>query len=86
LRDDSHERANLNRIKKRSRTLSPGSKEVSSEPVLPTMIENGEATISKSHRGATPGWGSPAGKTTGQTISETELMRRRRLLDAHIFD
>lgn len=25
-------------------------------------------------------------RLTGQTISETELMRRRRLLDAHIFD
>lgn len=25
-------------------------------------------------------------RQTGQTISETELMRRRRLLDAHIFD
>lgn len=89
LRDDSHEQqVDLNRIKKRARTLSPGSKEVSSEPQLPiVVIENGDVANSKSHRpGATPGWGSPAGKATGQTISETELMRRRRLLDAHIFD
>lgn len=32
------------------------------------------------------GWGTPAGKKAGETITETELMRRRRLLDAHIFD
>jgi hypothetical protein len=35
-------------------------------------------------RAATPKTGGP-GKT-GQTITETELMRRRRLLDSHIFE
>lgn len=36
---------------------------------------------------ATPDAQKPTGqRQTGQTISETELMRRRRLLDSHIFD
>ncbi|TFK73921.1 alpha/beta-hydrolase [Pluteus cervinus] len=38
-------------------------------------------------RSATPDTPKPTGqRQTGQTISETELMRRRRLLDSHIFE
>lgn len=48
------------------------------------VIEDSDVADAKGQHRA--GWGTPAGKAAGQTISETELMRRRRLLDAHIFD
>jgi hypothetical protein len=57
-----------------------GSKD-SGEPLL----INGDSADAKGQQRGTP----PSGRGTkaaGQTISETELMRRRRLLDSHIFD
>jgi len=86
LRDDNHEQNGCHRddlSQKKSRTSSSGSKEA--EPILPHIIEDGDTADAKGqHRGTPPpGWGT---KTAGQTISETELMRRRRLLDSHIFD
>ena len=55
-----------------------------SPPQQDTSADEGVLVDAKGQHRA--GWGTPAGKTAGQTISETELMRRRRLLDAHIFD
>ncbi|KZP34361.1 alpha/beta-hydrolase [Athelia psychrophila] len=49
-----------------------------------TGAEDGDAVDGKGQHRA--GWGTPVGKKAGETISETELMRRRRLLDAHIFE
>jgi hypothetical protein len=54
----------------------------SSEPMTPHIME--EADGKRQARGTPPP--GRATKAAGQTISETELMRRRRLLDAHIFD
>lgn len=93
LRDDnvsqhhhsSSPHEDLNR--KKARTLSSGSRDGATDPETPSLlsIDGTESSDSKVHRG-TPGRGTPAGKTAGQTISETELMRRRRLLDSHIFE
>jgi len=75
LRDDiNHDDSS----KQKSRTSSSGSKD---GEVLLSYGDMGD--VKGSHRGTPPpGWT----KTAGQTISETELMRRRRLLDSHIFD
>jgi hypothetical protein len=50
-----------------------------------TSPPNGDLGDAKgTHHGTPPpGWGA---KSASQTISEIELMRRRRLLDSHIFD
>jgi len=75
LRDDTHHDDSR---KHKSRTSSSGSKD---DEVLLSYGDMGDGK--GSHRGTPPpGWT----KTAGQTISETELMRRRRLLDSHIFD
>lgn len=77
LRDDDHQQNHHDEQK--SRTCSPGSK--NREGLLPADGDIGDGK--GSHRGTPPpGWT----KTAGQTISETELMRRRRLLDSHIFE
>ena len=55
-----------------------GSDETLREQKSGDVIENGGPL----HGTPPPSWGTK----TGQTISETELMRRRRLLDSHIFD
>jgi hypothetical protein len=75
LRDDTH---HDDSSKHKSRTSSSGSKDGE------VLLSYGDMGDGKgSHRGTPPpGWT----KTAGQTISETELMRRRRLLDSHIFD
>jgi len=53
-------------------------------PPEASSSQEGDAVDAKGQHRA--GWGTPAGKKAGETISETELMRRRRMLDAHIFE
>ena len=50
-------------------------------------LENGDHKQTKQEQGPIPEVPKPATpRQAGQTISETELMRRRRLLDSHIFE
>lgn len=50
-------------------------------------LENGDPRQTKQEQGQILEVPKPATpRQAGQTISETELMRRRRLLDSHIFD
>jgi hypothetical protein len=48
-------------------------------------IKKTQPVVASPPRVGTPGRGVP-GTKAGQTISETELMRRRRLLDSHVFE
>ncbi|KAF8639568.1 hypothetical protein AX17_001470 [Amanita inopinata Kibby_2008] len=55
------------------------SKDQSLEDVKPRQAREDHGKVLEMHKPGTP-------RQAGQTITETELMRRRRLLDAHIFD
>jgi hypothetical protein len=88
LRDDNQEQNNADSDdpgKRKPRTSSGSNGGAFSEPLPRLITDNVDTNEAKgSIRGTPPpGWGP---KTAGQTISETELMRRRRLLDSHIFD
>lgn len=73
---------------KKSRILAFDSKDGASAEASTTKIVVDDEGSSTPRAGGVTGRGTPtvAGKTAGQTISESELMRRRRLLDSHIFD
>lgn len=66
---------------KKSKTLPSNSKDGGCAEVTAAKIVNDDGGSSTPRAGAT-GRGAPSGKT----ITESELMRRRRLLDSHIFD
>ena len=75
---------------KKSRTHSSSSKDGSCAEVTTRkiVIDDEGSSTPRAGAGGVTGRGAltVAGKTAGQTISESELMRRRRLLDSHIFD
>jgi hypothetical protein len=66
-------------------TDSSGSEATLHDDTQEVTTIDGCANLKIGSPGTPPGRGSNGNKA-GQTISETELMRRRRLLDSHIFE